>query len=114
MADNDRVLYALWNVGAEATKVDARGLSAVWNVGAEAIEVTGRALYAVWNVGIEVLTVTGRALHAVWNVGASVVLLARALYAYWAVILRTGEDDPLEIQLVETNLRDILHILRGK
>lgn len=114
MADNDRVLYAVVNVGAEADQVNARGLSAVWNVGAEAVAVTGRALTAAWNVGIEILAVTGRALHAVWNIGAYSVLLARALYAAWAVILRTGEDDPLEIQLVEKNLKDILHILRGK
>lgn len=114
MADNDRVLYAVVNVGAEATQVNARGLASVWNVGAEATAVTGRALYSAWNVGIEVLEVTGRALHAVWNVGTYAVVLARALYAYWAVILRTGEDDPLELQLVENDLKTILHILRGK
>ena len=114
MADNDRVLYCVFNVGAEATEVEARALTGVHNVGAEATEVTGRALYAPWNVGIEVLEVADRALHVVWNIGAYSVLLARALYAAWAVILRTGEDDPLEIQLMEKNLKDILHILRGK
>lgn len=96
MADNDRALYAVTNVGVEATAVTARGLHAVWNVGAEAVAVTGRAL------------------HAVWNVGTYAVLLMRALYEYVNVALRTGEDDPLEIQLIETDIKTILHILRGK
>lgn len=95
MADNDRSLYAVTNVGVEATVVTARVIHAVWNVGAY-------VHYA------------GRALHAVWNVGFYSVLLMRALYEYVNVSLRTGEDDALEIQLIETDIKDILHILRGK
>ena len=114
MADNDRVLYCVFNVGAEATDVDARGIYGIFNVGDEATEVTNRALTAPWNVGNEAAQVTGRGFYSAWNIGEFPQLLARALYAYLSVILRTGEDDPLEIQLVETNLKDILHILRGK
>ena len=91
----DRALYAVWNTGAGTTSVTARGLHAAWNVG--------------------VFTATaGRGLHAVWNVGVYSILLARALYAYLAVALRGLPDDPIEIQLIENNLIDILRVLRGK
>lgn len=96
MADNERSLYIVWNTGSEANVVPARGLHAVWNVGAEAVAVTSRAL------------------HAVWNVGTYAVVLARALYAYMAISLRTGGDDPLEMQLIKADLIEIMHILRGK
>lgn len=114
MADNDRVLYCVWNVGAEATEVKARALDAVHNVGAEATEIKARALYAPFNVGHEAQAVIARALFVVHNVGVLQELLARALYAVWAVILRTGITDPLEIRLRKADRISVERILRGK
>lgn len=90
-----------------------RALFAVWNTGNGATTVTGRGLHAVWNVGI-FAEIADRALHTVWNVAVYSVLLARALYAQLAVAMRTGPDDPIEIQLVETTMVDVLRVLRGK
>ena len=96
MAGQNRAIHGTWNTGIEIIP-PMRCLTTTCNIGIEALSVQSRNIHTCWNVGVEILSVLARAIHVSWALG-------------WGTLL----NDPPEWKLVNIDLVEVLHILRGK
>jgi hypothetical protein len=93
----------------------ARALYCAINIGFGDYDVQARALDLPFNVGIEVMDVAARGLFAPANIGFSDEnVQARGLYAPFAVFDFSDPNDGVEIQLIFTDIKTVLHNLAGK